>query len=60
MEASMKLRTLWLALLLAPGLGCVVREVRPERPACRERGAFWVEGWRDGRGYWHPGHWECR
>ena len=56
----MKLRTLWLALLLAPGLGCVVREVRPERPACRERGAFWVEGWRDGRGYWHPGHWECR
>jgi hypothetical protein len=56
----MKLRILWLALTLAPGFGCVVREVRPERPECRGRGTFWVEGWRDERGYRHPGHWECR
>lgn len=48
-----------LAVFLVAFSGCY-HEVRPERPWCHGHGSFWVEGFRDRWGNWHPGHWECR
>jgi len=51
-----------LALVVIPLMeACYVpvrvrEERRPPPPACR---AFWVRGFTDRWGNWHPGHWQC-
>lgn len=53
------IKRLVVALAFVSLAGCYVSEVRPVRPYC-PYGSYWVRGWRDGAGYWHEGHWQCR
>ncbi len=53
------MKRLFLALAFVSLAGCYASEFRPARPYC-PYGSYWVHGWRDGAGYWHEGHWQCR
>jgi hypothetical protein len=52
-------KMLIVALAMTSLAGCWYHEVRPYRPAC-PYGSYWVGRFRDGAGYWHEGHWQCR